>query len=112
MRVDELLARFPEIPRDLADEPLLAEFAEACGDMLRVARKPSACAVQHEPANHFYLKLVGPLAYYGYGLASRERVLEDLGKILQRHREDPDGFAASLLPEGVAEAEVKGPGCA
>ena len=31
MTVDELLARFPEVPRDLSDEPILAEYVKAFG---------------------------------------------------------------------------------
>ncbi len=43
MTVDELLARFPEVPRDLRDEPILAEYVKAFGTLLRVAQKPSPC---------------------------------------------------------------------
>lgn len=108
----ELIARFPEVSADLADEPLLARFADTFGDLLAVARKPSNCSTGHDAANHYYLALIGPLSYYRYGLATRERVVEDLQKLLDRHAADPDGFAASLLPEDAAVAEVKGPDCA
>jgi hypothetical protein len=111
MTVNELLARFPEVPADLRDEPLLACFAEACGELLRSARKPSACATHHDAGNHYYLKLVGPLAIYGYGLSTRERVLAQLRELVDRRQTDPDGFARSLLPEDTAEREVRGPGC-
>jgi len=111
MTVQELITRFPEIPRDLHGEPLLARFAETFDDLLGVARKPSACATQHEAANHYYLKLIGPLSIHGYGLATRERALADLQELLDRHAADPKGFAASLLPEATAEREVRGPGC-
>src|SRR5881396_990027 len=46
MTVDELFARFPEVPRDLRDEPVLAEFVRAFGAQLRVAQKPSPCVAQ------------------------------------------------------------------
>ena len=32
MMVDEFLARFPEVPRDLRDEPVLGEYVRAFGD--------------------------------------------------------------------------------
>lgn len=111
MTVQELVKRFPEIPRDLHGEPLLADVAERLDDLLRVARKPSACATQHEAANHYYLKLIGPLSIYGYGLSTRERALAEVQELLGRHAADPHGFAASLLPEATAEREVRGPGC-
>jgi hypothetical protein len=43
MTLDEFLGRFPEVPRDLSDEPVLKEYVEAFGRLLRVAQKPSAC---------------------------------------------------------------------
>ncbi len=111
MTVGELVARFPEIPVDLHEEPTVARFAEVFDDLLRAARSPSACATQHDAANHNYLKLIGPLAIYGYGLATRERVLADLQELLDRHEADPHSFATSLLPEDTADSEVRGPGC-
>ena len=41
MTVDEFLARFPEVPPDLRDEPVLGEYVHAFGLLLRVAQKPS-----------------------------------------------------------------------
>ncbi len=111
MTVDELIARFPEVPADLRGEPALAELAESCGDLLRVARKPSNCAVQYDAGNHYYLKLISPLAIYGYGLAKREKVLQQVQDLVDRRRADPRGFAASLLPADTAAVEVRGPGC-
>jgi len=111
MTVPELVARFPEIPADLRDDPVLHEFAASLGEWLGIARKPSACSTRHDAANHFYLKLIGPLSIYGYGLSSRERVVRELRVLLERHAADPAGFAASLLPEDVAAAEQHGPGC-
>jgi hypothetical protein len=111
MMLGELLARFPEIPRDLHDEPLLARLAETCGDLLQVARKPSACSRGHDAANHYYLKLVGPLSIYGYGLSSRDKVLGQIRDLVERREADPEGFAASLLPADTAPEEVRGPDC-
>jgi hypothetical protein len=111
MTVQELMARFPEIPADLREEALLAEFARVFDTLLRSARSPSPCATQHDRHNHYYLKLIGPLSIYGFGLATRERALADLHDLLERHERDPHGFAASLVPAGSAESEVRGPGC-
>jgi hypothetical protein len=65
----------------------------------------------HDAANHYYLKLIGPLSIYRYGLSTRERVVRELTAHLERHAADPGGFGASLLPEDVAPVEVRGPGC-
>jgi hypothetical protein len=113
MTVQELAARFPEIPPDLIGEPLLAQFAETFEELLRVAQKPSACSAQHglDAGNHYYLKLVGPMDIYRYGLSSREKVLGQIRDLLDQYQADPGGFAASLLPADTAETEVKGPGC-
>ena len=98
MTVQELVTRFPEIPRDLLDQPTLVRFAEIFDELLRSARNPSACSAQHDAANHYYLKLIGPLSIYGYGLSTREQVLSELQGLLERHAADPQGFGASLLP--------------
>jgi len=111
MTIQELVARFPEIPADLRDDPTLERFAATFGELLRAARKPSPCATQHDAANHFYLKLIGPLSIYGYGLSTRDRVVGELRVLLERHAADPAGFAAGLLPADVAAGEVRGPGC-
>jgi hypothetical protein len=112
MTVQELIARFPEVSPELAREATLAEFAETFSDLLAAARKPGNCSTGYDPGNHYYLALIGPLSYYRYGLATRERVVDDLRALLDRHAADPQGFAASLLPEDTAVAEVKGPDCA
>src|SRR2546425_4764238 len=81
MTVDELFARFPEVPRDLRDEPVLAEFVRAFGSQLRVAQKPSPCVAQAgagDAEHHFYTRLVNDLAVYGIRLARRERTLQRL----------------------------------
>ena len=112
MTVQELITRFPEIPLDLHKEPLLAQFAESFDDLLRISRDPSACSSQYDAGNHYYLKLIGPLKIYMYGLSSKEKVLGQIEEHLERHRADPEGFAAGLLPEDAPTMEVKGPGCA
>ncbi len=111
MTVQELVTMFPEIPQDLQGEPLLAEYAEAFKDQLRMARNPGACSAQYDPANHYYLKLVGPIRLYMYKLSTREKVLNQLQEMLDQHRADPAGFIASLVPDGTAQSEVRGPGC-
>ena len=111
MTVQELVAAFPEIPKDLHGEPLLAQFAETFGGLLRIARDPSACSSEYEAGNHYYLKLIGPMKIYMYGLSTKEKVLSKIQELLDQHAADPDGFADSLLPENSAANEVKGPGC-
>ncbi len=99
MTVRELATRFPEIPGDLLDEPTLERFAETFDELLRGARNPSACSAEHDAANHYYLKLIGPLSIYGYGLSTREQVLSELQGLLERHAADPQGFSASLTAD-------------
>ena len=71
MTVDELLARFPEVPRDLRDEPVLARYVDAFGPVLRHAVKPSPWGslanVQsiHREGGHWR----GVTEPRGYGLA-------------------------------------------
>ena len=98
MNVQELVLRFPEIKPDLHDEPLLAEFTEAFGDLLQVAQNPSNCSAGYEPGHHYYLKLIGPIKLYMYGLSSREKVLGQIQELLDGYQADPSGFASSLLP--------------
>ena len=112
MKVAKLFDRFPEIPHELREEPVLAAFAAECGPVLERAQKPNPCSTGHEAANHFYLRLIGPLSIYGYGLSTKEKVLSQLQDLIDQHQADPVGFAASLLPEEVADREIKGPGCA
>src|SRR2546430_11552914 len=78
MTVDELFARFPEVPRDLRDEPVLAEFVRAFGSQLRVAQKPSPCVAQagaRDAQHHFFTRLGNDLALFRIRLAPRERTL-------------------------------------
>ena len=97
MTVKDLVGKFPEIPQNLHEEPLLKRFAEVFGELLQVARKPSPCSTQHDPENHYYLKLIGPLSIHGYGLSTRENVLDQLQELLDRHQANPQGFASSLV---------------
>jgi hypothetical protein len=100
MSVDEFLARFPEAPRDLRDEPVLAEYVRALGPLLRLAEKPSPCVARAggDAPHAFYLRLVNDLAVYGMGLARRERTLDRLRGTLEQWRRAPATFGCSLVP--------------
>ncbi len=99
MTVDELLARFPEVPRDLRDEPVLGEYVKAFGPQLRVAKKPTPCMRDGGDAEHvFYTRLVNDLAIYGIGLAKRDRTVARLAALLERYRKQPATFACTLVP--------------
>jgi hypothetical protein len=99
MTVDELLAHFPEVPRDLRDEPILAEYVKAFGPLLRVAQKPSPCMGARGDAPHqFYTRLVNDLAIYSIGLAKRDRTLARLQATLDQYRRQPATFACTLVP--------------
>ena len=99
MTMDEFLARFPEVPRDLKGEPVLGEYVAAFGAQLRVAQKPTPCVGKGGDAEHvFYTRLVNDLAIYGLGLAKRDRTLARLTKLLGEYREHPATFACMLVP--------------
>lgn len=99
MTVDEFLARFPEAPRDLRDEPVLAEYVTAFGHLLRTAQKPSPCMRDGGDAQHaFYMRLVNDLAIYGLGLARRDRTLGRLQATLEEYKKQPATFACTLVP--------------
>lgn len=99
MTVDELFALFPEVPRDLRDEPVLTEYVKAFGPLLRVAQKPTPCMGENGDAQHvFYTRLVNDLAIYAIGLAKRDRTLARLQATLDRHRQQPATFACTLVP--------------
>ena len=98
MTVDEFLARFPEAPRDLSDEPVLLEYVKAFSPLLRLTQKPSPCMRDGGDHQHFfYVRLVNDLAIYGIGLARRERTLARLKATLEEHRKRPATFACSLI---------------
>src|SRR2546430_9634933 len=95
MAGDELIARFPEVPRDLRDEPVLAEFVRAFGSQLRVAQKPSPCVAQAgsgDAEHHFYTRLVNDLAIYGIGPAHPARPLQRLETPPAEDRTHPAPF--------------------
>ena len=100
MTVDECLARFPEVPRDLRDEPVLAAYVAAFGPLLRVAQKPSPCMGTGGDMEHvFYTKLVNDMAIYGIGLAKRDRTLARLRATVDQYRKQPATFACTLVPQ-------------
>jgi hypothetical protein len=110
MTVDELLARFPEIPPDLRDEPVLAEYVGAFGTLLRMAQKPTPCMRDGGDAPHvFYTRLVNDLAIYGVGLARRDRTLARLRATLDTHQKQPATYACTLIPRRSPDAPA--PGC-
>ena len=99
MAVDEFLARFPEVPLDLQNEPVLAEYVRAFGHLLRIAQKPTPCMRDGGDAQHaFYVRLVNDLAVYGIGLARRDRTLARLQATLDEYRKQPATFACTLVP--------------
>jgi hypothetical protein len=110
MTVDEFLARFPEVPRDLRDEPVLGEYVGAFGPLLRVAQKPSPCVARDggDAPHVFYTRLVNDLAIYGIGLARRERTLERLAKILEEYRHQTATFGCMLVPRRPRGAPARG----
>jgi hypothetical protein len=111
MTVEEFLARFPEVPDDLRDEPVLTEYVRTFGPLLRLAQKPSPCMRDGGDHQHiFYLKLVNDLAIYGLGLSKRDRTLARLGATLEQYRKQTATFACSLIapkPQGAPRS-----GCA
>lgn len=109
MTVDEFLARFPEVPPDLRDEPVVREYAAAFGPLLRVARKPTPCMRDGGDAPHaFYMRLVNDLAIYGVGLARRDRTLTRLQATLDAWRTRPATFACMLVPRRAPAAPRSG----
>src|SRR5437879_11933130 len=111
MTVDELFARFPEVPRDLRDEPVLAEFVRAFGSQLRVAQKPSPCVAQAgagDAEHHFYTRLVNQRAVYGLGPRRRERPLQRLETLVAEHRAPPATLACTLVPTTAPDAPRTG----
>jgi hypothetical protein len=101
LTVDAFLALFHEVPRDLKDEPVMAEFVRAFGPQLRVAEKPSPCIARDgggDAPHFFYTRLINDLAIYGIGLAKRERTLQRLERLLEAYRKQPATFACTLVP--------------
>lgn len=110
MTVGELLSRFPEIPSDLRDEPVLAEYVGSFGPLLRMAQKPTPCIGDGGDAPHvFYTRLINDLAIYGIGLARRDRTLARLRATLDQYRAHPATYACTLIPRRAPDAPA--PGC-
>src|SRR4030095_12068768 len=98
MSVDEFLTRFPEVPRDVRDEPTLQEYTRAFGPLLRVAQKPTPCMRDGGDAPHvFYMRLVNDLAIYGIGLSKRDRTLARHSGLLAQDGVQPAPFACTLV---------------
>jgi len=107
LTVDAFLAQFPEVPRDLRGEPVVAEFVRVFGPQLKVAEKPSPCVARDgggDAKHFFYTRLVNDLAIYGIGLAKRERTLQRLEKLLGEYRAQPATFACTLVPRKAPDA--------
>lgn len=98
--VAEFLARFPEVPKDLAGETVVADFVAVFGPLLRCAKKPTPCMGKDggDAEHQFYARLVNDLAIYGIGLARRERTLARLAEKVEQHRQAPATFACTLVP--------------
>ena len=111
MTVDAFFARFPEVPRDLRDEPMIADFVRAFGPQLATAQKPSPCVARGgggDAEHHFYTRLVNDLAIYGIGLARRERTLQRLERLLADYHAQPATFACTLVPRQAPNAPRAG----
>ena len=109
MTVDELLARFPEVPPDLRDEPVLVEYVDAFGPLLRLAEKPTPCMREGGDAPHvFYTRLINDLAIYGVGLARRDRTLARLRATLDNRGKQPATYACTLIPRRAPDAPPAG----
>ena len=109
MTVDEFLARFPEVPDNLRDEPVLGRYVDAFGPLLRLAVKPSPCVGAGGDAEHrFYTRLVNDLAIYGIGLARRERTLARLQATLDEFTRQRATFGCSLVPRKAPDAPAAG----
>lgn len=110
MNVQELVARFPEIPADLHHEEVLSRFVEVFEGPLSIAQKPSACSTEHDAGNHYYMKLVNPMGIYRLGLMKREMLLSQIAELIEKQLANPN-FVETLVPSGVAAHESRGPGC-
>jgi hypothetical protein len=110
MTVDEFLARFPEVPRDLRAEAVITDYVAAFGPQLRVACKPTPCMGRDggDAPHVFYTRLINDLAIYGIGLARRDRTLARLGATLEQYRAQPATFACTLVPRRGPDAPRSG----
>ncbi len=92
MTVTELISQFSEIPVSLHSEPILETFVETFGAYLPTAVKPSACSTERTPGNHAYMTLVAPMEIHGFGLSTRERVVEQLQELIQNFEASVETF--------------------
>ncbi|MEE2753399.1 MAG: hypothetical protein VX910_05405 [Candidatus Latescibacterota bacterium] len=97
MTLTELTTRYPKIPVELHAEPVLQAFVDTFGSYLQTATKPSACSTDRIPENNAYMTLIAPIDIYGYGLSSRERVLEQLAELISRYEVSVDDFEADMF---------------
>jgi len=107
LTLDAFFARFPEVPRDLRDEPILADYVRAFAPQLAVAEKPSPCVARDgggDAPHFFYTRLVNDLAIYGIGLAKRERTLQRLERLLAEYKAQPATFSCTLVPRKAPDA--------
>jgi hypothetical protein len=94
---DELFARFPEIPADLRSETAIATFGELFDGYLQTASKPSACSDDWADDNRAYMKLIGPMDIYRYGLSTRERVIEQVDEMITAFGDSPGSFEDEMF---------------
>ena len=99
MTVSELVERFPEIPGDLRTETSLEQFGELFNGFLRTAAKPSACAADWTPENRAYMKLIGPMDIYRYGLSTKERVLDQMREMMDAFEASADAFEDEMFAQ-------------
>ncbi|MBS10105.1 MAG: hypothetical protein CME19_00700 [Gemmatimonadetes bacterium] len=100
MNAGDLVSRFPEIPPDLHGESLLESFANVFGAYLESASKPSACADDWTAENKVYMKLIGPMDIYRYGLSTKEKVLVQMQELIDTHASSTEAFEAELEQAG------------
>jgi len=102
MSVDEFLARFPEVPRDVRDEPTLQEYTRAFGPLLRVAQKPTPCMRDGGDAPHvFYMRLVNDRTIWPSTVLALPSAIgrwRGFRSLLEQYRMQPATFACTLVP--------------
>jgi len=100
MTVSEFLARFPEVPRDLETEPVLAQYVDAFGLQLREARKPTPCmgADGGDAGHRFYTALVNDLAIYASASPSASARWPAWPSASEDYRKQPATYACTLVP--------------
>jgi hypothetical protein len=103
MRVEELIARFPEIPEVLRNDPVLETYADVFDGLLGKAIPPSACQGSEQTAgNAIYMKLIAPMKILGYGLSTPEKTAAKLEGLMKEHEEDAQKFLNEMIPPDVS----------